>query len=101
MKSNRLHSVSKDHEVETSSAIALLTFVMKQNLNFQNISAHKGPVEQPTKFLIHLFINKLHQKAWYTHRASSTMNCSTKSNTNIKTNEQKDATVFSALDCWP
>lgn len=34
MKSNRLHSVSKDHEVETSSAIALLiTIAMKQNLN--------------------------------------------------------------------
>lgn len=40
--SNRLHSVLKDHEVETSSAIALLTFAMKKNLNFQNISAHKG-----------------------------------------------------------
>ena len=64
MKSNRLHSVSKDHEVETSSAIALLiTIAMKQSLNFQNISAHKGPVERPTKFLIHSFIYKRHQKA--------------------------------------
>lgn len=63
IESNRLHSVSKDHEVETSSAIALLTFAMKENLNFQNISAHKGPVEWPTKFLIHLFIYKPHQKA--------------------------------------
>ena len=65
-----------------------LPFVMKQNLNFQNISAHKGPVEQPTKFLIQLFIYKLHQKAWYTHRASSTMSSSTKSNTNKQMNKR-------------
>ena len=46
------------HFLSWSTHIILLSFVMKQNLHFQNASSHKEPVKRPTKFPAHSVLLK-------------------------------------------